>query len=212
MQNQIHNQTQFSQRKPEKFNLSRTVLLLAIVAAILSLVGIIYVIKWGGVNPLTDSPERRFASCQTLAKNCLDVTQCKWNVYCGDEMNKEDCGVYDCGKEYGVYVKLKGQNDFIYKNVPKADLGAVQKLKEACAGKMEVLSDKCVNGVKEIKYRLETAAECKIVSTDLRYSETRQEPTELKRDADGTYVATGGTCEAIQRVVPVAESGLALSF
>lgn len=212
IQKQIRNQAKFAQRQPKKFDLSRVVLLLAIVTSVLALVGMLWVVKREGGRSGEVNPDRYFASCQPLVKNCLDVTQCQLNVYCGDETNQEDCGVYDCGKDYGVYVKLQGRSDYIYRNEPKPDTSVVEKRKAACAGTMEILSNKCVNGSREVKYRLQTQGECEILSTDFRYAEAGQKSTAMRKETDGTYTAIAGTCTEVEKVVPVTEGGLALEF
>jgi hypothetical protein len=84
--------------------------------------------------------------------------------------------------------------------------------KEACAGKMDVLSQECVEGKEKIKVKIATQGECKIGGFAVIYEGTGTEPNSFVVSADGTYEITALACGTVSKIVPATENGISLTF
>jgi len=152
----------------------------------------------------------RFASCDILAKDCVDITTCGLNIYCGDGALK-NCKVYDCGKSYGVFAEDLAGN-VIYKNEAKPDEGVSDAVRSACAGTMQILKQECREDKTETRIRLNTKGACEIESFAMIYENGGAMPNTFTLEEDGTYLVISKNCGNIQEIIPAAKGGIGLEL
>lgn len=156
------------------------------------------------------NPDAHFKDCKILAENCVDVTKCGFNVYCGDGIFA-DCRVYDCDGNYGVYTKdVSGNINF--KNEAKTDESAIKEVRDACDGTMQILSQDCVDNKMEMKLKLKTNGECEIENFATIYGDAGAQPNAFVALGNGVYSITANTCETISEIIPAARGGVGLNL
>lgn len=149
-----------------------------------------------------------FKDCKVLMENCTDVN-CTFYNSC-DGMQPE-CRIYDCGKEYGIFIK-KADGKIETKTEAKPDVNAIAAEKDSCSGTMQIIEQKCVDNKFQAKIKLTTKGECKIGSFGVTMSEYGNVSSGFERQEDGTYVVTSDRCGTTTRIVPVTEDGMGLEF
>ena len=151
-----------------------------------------------------------FIGCDILAEDCTDVVSCGLNVYCGDGLFK-DCRVYDCKESYGVFTEDFG-GKIEFKNDTKADTDMENGIRDACAGQMEIMSEKCVDKKTEIKVKLTTKGECEIEEFSTIDKNVGSVPNTFIIEEKGTYAITVGICAEIAEIIPAAKGGIGLNL
>lgn len=157
----------------------------------------------------TIDPDEYFKDCKLLEAKCLDVG-CNYYSRCGDG-NYDTCKIYDCGDTFGVFTEnTDGKQDANRQQKP--DMTAIAAKKVACAGKMDVLSQECVEGKEKIKVKIVTQGECKIGGFAVIYEGIGTEPNSFVALEDSTYEITALACGTVSRIVPATENGISLEF
>lgn len=155
------------------------------------------------------NPDEYFKDCSILEPKCLDIG-CNYYSRCGDD-NYDVCKIYDCGDTFGIYTENL-ENKQSATRQAKPDLNAVKVKKEACAGKMDILSQDCVEGKEQIKVKIVTGGECKIVNFAVVFEGARTESSSFVAAGDNTYAITALACGTVSRIVPSTENGISLEF
>ncbi|MDD2242955.1 MAG: hypothetical protein PHI08_07760 [Bacteroidales bacterium] len=156
------------------------------------------------------SADAHFKDCKILAKNCLDVTECGLNVYCGDG-DYADCRIYDCNGSYGIFTKdISGNID--YKNKDKPDESATEAIRDNCSGTIQVVSSECIDKKTQMKVKLNTKGACEIESFATIFEGVGTIGNEFASLGDNTYSIVSDTCGNMIKIVPAAKSGIGLDM
>lgn len=155
------------------------------------------------------SQSEYFKDCEVLEDSCIDIT-CRHYTRCGDEAFQA-CTIYDCGREYGIYVEdFEGKSKM--RKEAKPDLDAVKAKKEACQGNIYVLSQDCLNGKTEIKARIETVGECEIGGFNVIFEDAGVRVSDFTASGDGTYSITSNYCGKISSLTAKTRDGISLDL
>ena len=155
------------------------------------------------------NPDEYFKDCSILEPKCLDIS-CNYYSRCGDD-NYDVCKIYDCADTFGVYTENL-ENKQAATRQAKTDFNAIKAKKESCVGKMDILSQECVEGKEQIKVKIVTEGECKIGGFAVVFEGAGTESNSFVAVEDNTYAITALACGTVSRIVPATENGISLEF
>ncbi|HEY5137814.1 MAG TPA: hypothetical protein VIJ25_00630, partial [Methylococcales bacterium] len=149
-----------------------------------------------------------FKDCTILKENCTDVSCIFYNSCDGVQ---KACTIYDCGTEYGIYIK-HSDDKIETKKEAKPDAGAIAIQEDNCKGSMEILEQDCINNKFQAKVKITTKGECKIGSFVLSLQEYGNVQNASEPLGDGVYEVTADRCGTAIKIGPVTENGMFLEF
>lgn len=156
----------------------------------------------------TAESDEYFSDCSILEKDCTDASCSFYNSCDG---TKKVCRIYDCGSEYGIFMK-DNDGQVGTKRKAKPDTAAVEAEKEACRGSMEILEQSCVNDEYQAKAKVITKGECEIGNFIVIFENEGAQSSKLTSLGNGTYAITVDHCGKAMEISPVSTSGIYLEF
>ncbi len=159
-------------------------------------------------NADTRAADAAFAGCNLIERSCT-TDDCVFYASCLGQQAM--CRVYDCGSQYGIYLKrADGQSDM--RTELKPDLNYLAAEAEACSGSVEVVDQGCKDGVFSAQVKVTPRGECRIGSFIVAYAEDGAQSNDFKRLEDGTYEVSVRGCGQLEKITPVAEDGMSFAF
>jgi hypothetical protein len=159
-------------------------------------------------NQQAPEADASFPGCTVKEQNCTD-TECSFYSACDGE--QKQCTVYDCGDEYGLYIRT-ADGTVKTKREKKPDLSAIEKERQDCSGSMELLQQGCSGQKFQAKVKLTTKGQCEIDSFIVTLDNLGNVFSTIKSEGDGIYSISSDRCGKAVRISPVTKSGISLEF
>ncbi|MDD3006911.1 MAG: hypothetical protein PHX30_05040 [Candidatus Pacebacteria bacterium] len=149
-----------------------------------------------------------FKGCSILEENCTDISCVFYNSCNGVQ---KECKIYDCGNEYGIFIK-NFDDKIEKKKEAKPDTDAIAAEVDNCKGTMQILDQGCVDNGFQAKVQLTTKGECNVGAFVLTLQEYGNVQNEFESLGGGVYVVTSDRCGRAMKIGPVTVDGMYLEF
>jgi hypothetical protein len=158
--------------------------------------------------PQAAAPDPFFPDCSVLKDQCKD-TDCSFYNSCDGA--QKDCRIYDCGSEYGIFIR-KSDGTIQTKKQAKPDTHAIETQSQACTGKLEILAQGCEAGKFRATVKVTTKDKCELGNFVVTLKELGNVSSEFQATGDGTYTVTVDRCGTLTRISPVTKDGMFLEM
>lgn len=148
-----------------------------------------------------------FPGCSLLNKKCLGA-ECDKYFLCSDRKYLV-CEIYDCGEEFGIGTKDEN-GEINRQRKAKEDKEKIIKIKEKCAGTVEVLESDCLDEKLEMKVKVITNGDCQIAGFWVGQMNKETKPVKFSNLENGLYLVVANSCEEVSELIAAGENGISI--